>query len=130
VKPPAVVMRPILEIEVSVNHRFPSEPTAISCGLPAAANSVTVPDVVMRPILPMKNSVNQRFPSGPAVMPPGSEPAVVTGNSVIVWAAEKPGSARPSREQRGGGEGVPAESHGTSGSIVDCGRRLPQRSAV
>src|ERR1700693_1047371 len=72
---PAVVIRPILFAEISVNQRFPSDPAAIPTGkLPAVGmeNSVISPAVVIRPILSSlddKKSANQRFPSGPAVMP-------------------------------------------------------------
>ena len=99
VKPPAVVMRPILLMLVSANQRLPSAPTAMNCGFPAAGNSVTVPAVVIRPILPTLNSVNQRFPSGPAVIPTGSVPAVVIGNSVMIWAVDVPARPIPTSDE-------------------------------
>jgi hypothetical protein len=84
---PAVVIRPILLGEVSVNHRFPSGPPAIEVGpLPeVVGNSVIMPAVVIRPILSAP-SVNHKFPSGPAAMPPTPALAVGTGNSVTTPA--------------------------------------------
>ena len=51
---PALVIRPILLPERSVNHRFPSEPAAIPDGwleVLGMGNSVTEPDGVTTPIL-------------------------------------------------------------------------------
>ena len=50
---PAVVMRPILLVSLSVNQSAPSGPAAMPKGLLAAVgigNSVKSPAVVMRPI--------------------------------------------------------------------------------
>ncbi len=44
------------------------------------------PAVVLFPIWLPSISVNQRLPSGPVVIPPGSEAAVGTGNSVTTPA--------------------------------------------
>ena len=56
----------------SVNHRLPSGPVVMNCGvapeLMPAENSVILPCVVMRPMRPLF-SVNQRLPSGPTVIP-------------------------------------------------------------
>ncbi len=71
---PAVVMRPILLPELSVNQRLPSGPATMSWGMEptvGVGNSVTMPDGVIRPILPT-DSANQRFPSDPSAIPSGS----------------------------------------------------------
>ncbi len=71
---PPVVMRPILLVAVSVNHRLPSGPAVMPTGPLLAVgvgNSVILPLVVMRPIRFVAFSVNHRLPSGPAVMPAG-----------------------------------------------------------
>src|SRR5579864_247234 len=84
---PAVVMRPILEVEkkLSANHRAPSGPFVIPTGLElgvGSGNSVIAPVVVMRPILLPLFSVNHRAPSGPTVMPNGKALGVGKGYSV------------------------------------------------
>ena len=71
---PAVVMRPILFFEVSVNHIAPSGPLVIPSGNAAtvgSAYSVTVPLVVVRPTLLMLFSVNHNAPSGPLAISNG-----------------------------------------------------------
>jgi hypothetical protein len=86
---PAVVMRPILLAEFSVNQRAPSDPTAMPIG-PAFAvgmlNSLRMPDVVIRPMRSPAHSVNQSAPSGPATMRLG-ERSAGTGYSVMVPVA-------------------------------------------
>jgi hypothetical protein len=52
-------------VPISVNHRFPSAPGAISCGVPVNpfANSVICPLGVIRPVAWLAWSANQRLPS-------------------------------------------------------------------
>src|SRR5262245_47220355 len=79
---PAVVIRPILLVPVSVNQSAPSGPVVIAT-VPLLASkgySVITPAVVIRPIL-LAVSVNQSAPSGPAVIPEG---LLSTGYSVIL----------------------------------------------
>ncbi len=92
---PPVVMRPILLVAVSVNHRLPSGPAVMPTGPLLAVgvgNSVILPLVVMRPIRFVAFSVNHRLPSGPAVMPKGPLLAVGVENSVMVPAAAQAGA--------------------------------------
>src|SRR5260221_559641 len=91
VKPPAVVMRPILAVvpASSVNQRLPSGPAVMPSGrLAGTGNKVMLPLGVMRPIAPAL-SVNQRLPSGPAVMPKAVPEGTL--NSVTVPAAAQAG---------------------------------------
>ena len=80
---PAVVIRPILLPNCSVNHSALSGPLVMCCTSAFAvgtAYSVITPAVVMRPILlpATPTSPNQSAPSGPAVIPSG---ALFTGGS-------------------------------------------------
>ncbi len=84
-------------LPASGNHRLPSDPAAMNCGLAPAGKSSIDPAVVIRPILPAPNSVNQRLPSGPAQMPTGSLLLVAMGNSVMTWARAVPATQRPAR---------------------------------
>ena len=73
---PAGVIRPILCVPFSVNHRAPSGPVVIPMGVldGARGNVVTLPAGVIRPItaaLVPSTPVNQRAPSGPEVMSTG-----------------------------------------------------------
>src|SRR6516225_6365760 len=83
---PAVVIRPIWFAPNSVNHRLPSEPTAMLVGpLPDVMpleNMVTWPEGAIRPILLNEDSVNHRLPSGPGVMLEGAPAG--TGNSLML----------------------------------------------
>jgi hypothetical protein len=66
---PAVVIRPILLANCSVNQRLPSGPTAMPHGPlwgVGTGNSMMAPVGVIRPILAAEYSVNQMLPSGPA----------------------------------------------------------------
>ena len=95
---PAGVMRAIAPGGLySVNHRFPSGPTAIEVGplfavkpgTAPAADSVTTAFVVTRATRPgLLYSVIQRLPSGPATIPNGVPPA------------EKPGVTPPVSRSR------------------------------
>src|SRR5260370_7479836 len=72
---PLVVTLPILLVPFSVNHRFPSRPLVIPCGLLLALvmlYSLSVHEVVTLPLLLAPFSVSQRLPSCPAVMARGS----------------------------------------------------------
>jgi hypothetical protein len=63
VKLPPVVIRPILLVAYSVNHKAPSEPAAMWCGPLFAVGvgySVKLPPVVIRPILLVTYSVNHK----------------------------------------------------------------------
>jgi len=106
VRAPAVVIRPILLADCSVNHSAPSGPAVMKPGLlPAVSgNWVTTPAVVIRPIeLFMLLSVNHRAPSDPVAMPNGAAPAPSAGNSVIapvvsirpIWKGIGSGTRRP-----------------------------------
>jgi hypothetical protein len=66
---PAVVMRPILFCDGSVNHNAPSGPATIPLEpVPEAIGyRVIVPEVVIRPTLEML-SENHKEPSGPAAI--------------------------------------------------------------
>jgi len=71
---PPVVILPILSPEHSANHRLPSGPEAMPCGMLLGVGmgySVTVPPTVIRPMLLPVCSVNHRLPSGPETMPNG-----------------------------------------------------------
>ena len=90
--PEESVTLPILFSLSSVNHRFPSAPSAISTGeTPAGVEySVIVPAVVILAIFPA-SSVNHKLPSGPQVMPSGTLFAVgieysVTTPVVVIFA--------------------------------------------
>ena len=86
---PAVVIRPILPANDSVNHNAPSGPAAMCSGLllgVGVSYSVTTPAVVIRPILDTLRSANHNAPSGPAVIPKGSPPDVGRSNSLIAPA--------------------------------------------
>src|SRR5262249_30984276 len=71
---PEGVIRPILALPGSVNHKLRSGPTVMPDGRLTAAgkgNSVMPPAGVILPILFPVVSVNQRFPSGPATITVG-----------------------------------------------------------
>src|SRR5690349_14418058 len=87
---PAVVIRPILPGEVSVNQSAPSGPAVIAMGrvLPPVAHpghgmlySVTVPAVVILPTLFPSRSTNHTAPSGPEARAKGPLPGVGTAKS-------------------------------------------------
>src|SRR5437867_10839995 len=102
---PLGLIRPILFVEYSVDHRFPSGPPVISSGaLPGVGlgNSVMAPNVVMCPILLAYDSANQRFPSGPAVIPNRPESAVGTVNSLNRWAASACGPRKSTLNRTSG----------------------------
>jgi hypothetical protein len=83
---PVVVIRPIVALRISVNHRAPSGPAAIPPGSTlglAIGNSVTAPPVVIRPILLAPISVNHKAPSGPVAIDSGLLMEVGIGYSVI-----------------------------------------------
>ena len=96
VSTPSVVIFPILELFVSVNHIFPSRPAMMllgsSYGGSLSGYRVILPVVVnfatLSPMLP-SSSINHRLPSGPAVTCWMTETPVVPGipYSVIVPGA-------------------------------------------
>ena len=88
---PAVVMRPILFFPFSVNHRCPSGPAAMPCGLAPGVgigNPVNSPAGVMRPISFVR-SMNQTFPSEPQATSSGSVGAS-SGSSKSIWGGAGP----------------------------------------
>src|SRR5215831_14632504 len=97
---PDGVIRPILELPGSVNHRLRSGPTVMPEGRPTAvgkANSVIIPAGVIRPILFALVSVNQTFPSGPAVITVGLDWPVRVGKKVKAGAARALGTISMTR---------------------------------
>ena len=87
---PLVVIRPILAVEPSINHKFPSDPCVIAVGPEDAVGieySVIEPAFVILPILLAAVSTNHRLPSGPGGMPRGLDPLVGMGYSTIVGCA-------------------------------------------
>lgn len=74
VKVPAVVRRPILLVEFSVNQRAPSGPAVMPIGFGLAVGIVKVlklPVVVMRPMASAPLMANRRALSEPTVMAHG-----------------------------------------------------------
>src|SRR4051794_24004444 len=74
--PDGVTLPLVMELKLtcSVNHRFPSDPSAIALGLALAVfvlYSAPIPPVVgfITPILLVPVNMNQRLWSGPTVMP-------------------------------------------------------------
>src|SRR5215470_9137693 len=81
---PAVVIRPILLPNSSVNHSAPSGPATIRLGnAPGASGySVNAPARVIRPTFEADRSTNHSAPSLPRARPSGVAAGVSTGN----WA--------------------------------------------
>ena len=100
VNAPAVVMRPILLPEYSVNQSAPSGPLVMPSGKLFSVGmgySVSAPAVVMRPILSPLNSVNQSAPSGPGATQFGPLDAVGTAYSAMAICCAGDISGRPRR---------------------------------
>src|SRR5215469_5108229 len=93
VRSPAVVIRPILLPNSSVNHSAPSGPATIRLGnAPRASGySVNAPSRVIRPTFEADRSTNHSAPSGPSAKPSGVAAGVGTGNWVTCPVA---GSSR------------------------------------
>src|ERR1700693_3223931 len=86
---PAGVIRPILLLSNSGNHRFPSGPAVMlkTRVVSGSGNSVITPDVVMRPIAKPGPSVNHKFPPDPGVMVGGVSPPAGIGYSAVTTPA-------------------------------------------
>ena len=91
---PLTVSRPILLPASSVNHKFPSRPAVIDCGIAFGVgilNSVMWPSTPILPIWLAPDSVNHSAPSGPAAIEVGAAFGFDSGYSLAV----PPSSMRP-----------------------------------
>src|SRR6185436_13561263 len=85
---PSGVTFPTVPTNPSVNHMFPSGPSARYCGPSrSSGSSVITPSGVIFAIAPGTASRNQRLPSEPTLMKPGKLPGVGIGNDVNVSVA-------------------------------------------